>query len=283
MKNIRIKCPAKINLTLEIVNKREDGFHNIKSVMQLISLYDYLNISAEEAANSQIILSGDSSEIPYNEKNLVYKAADLFLKKTGIKNKLIKINIEKNIPISAGLAGGSTDGAGALLGLNEIFDKPLNNNDLNDLCASLGSDLNVCLEGGCLLATQRGEKVQKLPTISMPVTLIKPKNLAISAKEAYTKYSLKKFKPAHNMTEKLIELLNNKQDIKEALYNDLEYAIFDDYKELQFIKSKLPNSIMSGSGSTYFLLENLANLNLGQDYQVINNLNFIPDGCSIDR
>ena len=281
MREIKIKCPAKINLTLEVVNKREDGFHNINSIMQLISLYDYLHISVCEAENTSIELSGNSNEIPYNEKNLVYKAAKLFLDKTGIKNYDIKINIEKNIPIAAGLAGGSTDGAGTILGLNMLFDNILSKEEMHTLCASLGSDLNVCLEGGCLLATMRGEKVERLPYQSMSVTLIKPKNLGISAKEAYTKYALKKDKPKYHNTEKMIEALKNGSDIKEFLYNDLEYAVFDDYKELQIIKNKLPQSIMSGSGSTYFVLEDLKDLNFSEDYLVISGLEFIQNGCEL--
>ena len=279
MKEIRIKCPAKLNLTLEVVNRREDGFHNINSIMQLISLYDYLNISVSESDKTSIELSGTSNEIPYNEKNLAYKAADLFLNKTGLKNYFVKINIEKNIPIAAGLAGGSTDGAGTILGLNMLFDNILSKEEMHSLCASLGSDLNVCLEGGCLLATMRGEKVEKLPYLPLPVTLIKPKNLGISAKEAYTKYAAKIEKPKYRNTEKMIEALKKGSDIREFLYNDLEYAVFDDYKELQTIKSKLPKSIMSGSGSTYFILEDLKNLDFSNDFQVINGLNFIPNGC----
>ncbi len=280
MKSIKIKCPAKLNLTLEVVNRREDGFHNINSVMQLISLYDYLDISLEESEETKIELSGNSTDIPYNEKNLVYKAADLFLKETGLNNYNIKINIEKNIPIAAGLAGGSTDGAGTILGLNILFDNILSEEKMHELCASLGSDLNVCLKGGCLLATSRGENVKELPVNIYPVTLIKPKNLGISAKEAYTKYAAKIEKPKYFMTEKMIEALKNGKDIKEFLYNDLEYAVFDDYKELQYIKSKLPNSIMSGSGSTYFVLEDV-NAEFSDDYHVIKNLHFIPDGCSV--
>ncbi len=278
MKNIKIKCPAKINLTLEIINKREDGFHNIKSIMQLISLYDFLTISVAEAENTEIMLSGNSNEIPYNEKNLVYKAADLFFQKTGIKAK-VSVYIEKNIPIAAGLAGGSTDAAGTLFGLNKIFNEHLKEKELHELCAKLGSDLNVCLKGGCLLATSRGEKIKVLPVISMPVTLIKPKNLGISAKEAYTKYALKEFKPKYGYTEKMVKALNSNQDIKPFLYNDLEYAVFDYYKELQQIKRIVPSSVMSGSGSTYFVLDNISN-KFDENFQVINNLKFISEGVT---
>ena len=280
---IKVSCPAKINLTLEIVNKRDDGFHNIKSIMQTISLYDYLSIEAKKSETTEITLSGTSEEIPYNEKNLVFKAAKLFLEESGISAK-INIFIEKNIPIAAGLAGGSTDAAGTLYGLNEILGQPFCREKLHELCAKLGSDLNGCLEGGTLLATSRGEVIIKLDCdINYPVTLIKPKKLGISAKEAYTKYAAKKIKPQKNMTEKLIDAIKNQQNIQEFLYNDLEYAIFDDYQELQTIKEKLPTSIMSGSGSTYFILGNLKENIFNDTYQVISNLHFVNKGVLSEK
>ncbi len=278
MKNIKIKCPAKINLTLEIVNKRKDGFHNIKSIMQMISLYDFLDINISESLKTTINLSGTSDEIPYDSRNLVYKAAELFLSEIN-KTAEINIHIEKHIPISAGLAGGSTDAAGTLFGLNNIFGKIFTKEQLHTLCSKLGSDLNVCLEGGCLLATSRGEIIKPIKFVNMPVTLIKPKILGISAKEAYTKYSNKEFKPKNNMTEKMLSALEYGEDIRKYLYNDLEYAVFDDYKELQTIKSKLPNSIMSGSGSTYFVLENIYP-KFSDEYEIISDLKFISTGVN---
>lgn len=278
--SIKIKCPAKINLTLEIVNRREDGFHNIKSIMQMISLFDYLHISIKESESKKIVLTGNSDKIPYDNTNLVYKAVELYLKKSGIKDFEINIFIEKNIPISAGLAGGSTDAAGTLWGLNHIFSK-FSDEEMNKLCAELGSDLNVCLKGGCNLATSRGEITQKLPDYDSEVTLIKPKYLGISAKEAYTKYSEKKEKPKYDYTEKMLIAILDKDNIKPYLYNDLENAIFYDYDELQTIKKCYPNSIMSGSGSTYFVLENLKNIDLGDDYQVISGLKFISEGVGL--
>ena len=281
MKNsVKIKCPAKINLTLEVVNRREDGFHNIKSIMQMIDLYDYLTITIQDSEKEEIILSGTSEAIPYNEKNLVYKAAKLYLEEAGIKNLRIEIHIEKNIPIAAGLAGGSTNAAGTFYGLNYLL-KHFDNNKLNDMCASLGSDLNVCLNGGCTLATSRGEITKKLPCINSFVTLVKPKNLGISAGEAYTKYSKKELKPQNNMTEKMIDALNTSKDISGFLYNDLEYAVFDDYQELQKIKEAYPNAIMSGSGSTYFVLNNINNKLLNDDFEYYENLKFISDGVSL--
>lgn len=281
MKNaIKIKCPAKINLTLEIVNRREDGFHNIKSIMQMISLYDYLTIETEKTNIPKITLSGTSSEIPYDEKNIVYKAVKLFLDEANISDLSVNIFIEKNIPVSAGLAGGSTDASGALWGLNYLLNK-FENKKLNEICAKLGSDLNVCLNGGCNLATSRGEITQKLPDRDCNLTLIKPKKLGISAGEAYKKYSLKEDKPQNNMTEKMLIAIMDDDDLNPYLYNDLEYAVFSDYEELQKIKSIYPQAIMSGSGSTYFVLENLENSKLDDSYLFINNLHFISEGVSL--
>lgn len=273
---IKVKTPAKINLTLEIVNKRPDGFHNIKSVMQLIDLYDYITIKAEKSDETIINLSGNSSEIPYNEKNLVYKAAKLFLDRTNISGYKFDFYIEKNIPVSAGLAGGSTNAAGTVYGLNKLFNNKLSKEELHELCASLGSDLNVCLEGGCLLATSRGEVIQKLPHRESPVSLIKPLTLGISAKEAYTKYSKLENKPDYDMTSKIIDAIKIGTDLKQFLYNDLETAVFNDYTELQKIKEVYPDSIMSGSGSTYFRLED--SIEPMEGYRVKSGLKFIPSG-----
>ncbi len=251
---IKIQCPAKVNLTLKVTGKRPDGFHNIESIMQTIDLFDYLIIEKEPSKTSEIILSGNSTEIPYNEKNLVYKAAKLFCDRTQKTGKF-SIYIEKHIPIAAGLAGGSTDAAGTLLGLNELFDKPLSKAELHKLCAQLGSDLNVCLEGGRLMTKGRGEIIEPLPFEEFKLSLIKPKNLGISAKEAYTKFSEKQNSQNHN----------NRKDYK----NDLEWAIIDDYKELQKIKNLYPNSMMSGSGSTYFEIDR--NFEPLDGYEIFNN------------
>ena len=281
MNSITVNCPAKINLTLEIVNKREDGFHNIKSIMQTISLYDTLIIKVGEG-DGEILLSGNSSEIPYNEKNLVYRAAELFYRETGINNVRTEIYIDKNIPISAGLAGGSSDAAGTIFGLNELLGHPLKT--IHKLCETLSSDLNVCLEGGSILATSRGEVIKKLKPVKSKLMLIKPKNLGISAREAYTKYSNKTNKPQKNMTEKMLNAFDNNQDFSEYLYNDLEYAVFDDYKELKKIKEYIPNAVMSGSGSTYFVLGDEVNTDIpGDDYQIIKGLEFIETGVAISQ
>lgn len=281
MNEIKVKCPAKINLTLEILNKREDGFHNIQSVMQTIDLFDILTIKVEESDKFNIKLSGTSDEIPYDEKNLVYKAILLFFDTPLTINHsplTISIHIEKNIPIAAGLAGGSTDAAGTLWGLNKLFDNVLSDEELHELCAKLGSDLNFCFEGGCQLATSRGEILKKLPFLEFYLSLIKPKNLGISAKEAYTKFSELENKPNLNMTEKMIDALKTK-NIEKFLHNDLEIALIRDYKELQKIKECVTSSLMSGSGSTFFVLnKNIENIN--SSYWIKTSLKSISYGVS---
>ena len=255
---IKIQCPAKINLTLKIINKREDGFHNLESIMQTISLYDYLTISAEPDEKFDLQLSGTSLEIPYNEKNLVHKAAVLFIERTNLSPHRIKIFIEKNIPVAAGLAGGSTNAAGTLYGLNKLFNEPLTRTELHELCAQLGSDLNYCLEGGRQMTKGRGEILEPLEFEEFQLSLIKPENLGISAKEAYTKYSEKETTG------------------REKFVNDLEWAVIDTYQELQTIKELYPRSIMSGSGSTYYIIN--GEFETMKGYWIKNNLTSVPFG-----
>lgn len=274
MHTIKLAAPAKINLTLEVLDKRPDGYHNIKSIMQAVSLYDYLTISVKDAALNTIKLSGTSSEIPYNEKNLVYKAAQIFLDKTGITGKEISFFIEKNIPVEAGLAGGSTDAAAAFSGLNKLFNKPLSNENIEDLCASIGSDLNFCLHGGRALCSGRGEHTEKLAATRCPVTLIKPLGFGISAKEAYSKFAQRGKKNLTNYTEKLLTEFN-----PDFLYNSLEAPLLEDYPALREIKTKLKGSMMSGSGPTFFILRNSCPVDFDKDkFLVIENLHFIGDG-----
>ena len=261
---IKIQCPAKINLILKVLNKREDSFHEIFSIMQAVSLWDYLTISVENYennANNIIELSGNSGLIPYDKDNLVYKAAELFLNRTNITGKKININIEKNIPVAAGLAGGSSDAAGTLAGLNKLFNDILDNSELHEPASQLGSDINFCLEGGTQLASSRGEVLSKISTPDLNIAVIKPKNLFISAREAYEKWD--------NLfiSEKIsdLEITEIKKEFNEInsektakiLFNSLEDAVIADYPEIQEIKNYLikkgcKNAIMSGSGPSVF-------------------------------
>ncbi len=261
MAQIKVQCPAKINLDLKVINRRPDGFHNIESTMQTINLYDYLTISFSPSTDTAITLSGTSDEIPYDKKNIAYKAAKLFLERVERTGK-VNIYIEKHIPVSAGLAGGSTDAAGVIFGLNELLGKQLVHEELHELCAGLGSDLNFCLEGGCKKTSSRGEILEDADFVERNISLIKPINLGISAKEAYTKFA------------------ERKSTLKrDAFINDLECAVIDDYPELQAIKGKYPQAVMTGSGSTYFAFD--TEFSPLEGYWIKNNLKTSPYGVAI--
>ncbi len=262
---VRVQCPAKINLTLKVTGKRPDGYHNIESIMQTINLYDYLNISIKPAERLEVNLAGENKEIPYDENNLVHKAAVLFFESIGeYKNYKVDVFIEKNIPVSAGLAGGSSNAAGMLLGLNRLLNSPLSAENLNNLCARLGSDLNFCLSGGCCMTSGRGEIITPLPYEEKSISLIKPISFGISAKEAYTKFSQKS---------------DEGKSGREKFLNDLEWAVIGDYAELQLIKKLYPESVMSGSGPVYYMINKYFSQEEG--FWICNCLKTTPSGAAV--
>ncbi len=279
MKQIKVRTPAKINLTLEVLNKRPDGFHNIQSLMQAVNLYDFLTFKIESNDTFQINLTGSSKDIPYNETNLVYKSAKKYCEKINVKGIKLSINIEKNIPVAAGLAGGSTNAAGTFFALNKLFDNKLSEIEIDDLCKNLGSDINFCLKGGCCLCTSRGEVIEKTQYFEQSVSLIKPKYIGISAKEAYINFSKLEDKSYPNNTIKLKKLLEEGKFDKTLLYNSLEKAVLPYYKELTYLKENVKNSLMSGSGSTFFVLDNHLETDLNKaDYEIFENLKTINTG-----
>ncbi|GBF22658.1 4-diphosphocytidyl-2C-methyl-D-erythritol 2-phosphate synthase [Candidatus Gastranaerophilus sp. (ex Termes propinquus)] len=253
---IKIKCPAKINLTLKVGKLRPDGFHPIESAMQAISLFDYLTITLMPKG---ITLSGDSLEIPYDETNLAYKAAKLFCEAVGTMQG-VAIDIQKNIPICAGLAGGSADAAGVLYGLNKLNNEPLSTPELLELCQKLGSDLNFCLTGAKQLATGRGELLEEMPYGYFDLVLVLPKNLKISAREAYCRF------------DELSEI--------STMPNDLEFALLPHYKELQTLHAL--GLQMSGSGPAYFIKEKNLPLSLrhilGENFKIFEGLKTVNHG-----
>lgn len=253
MKKIRAAAPAKINLTLKVGKKRADGFHPIESIMQAISLFDYLDIEANDGSG-EIKLKGTSKEIPYDEKNIAHKAAKKYLEVSGL-NLDINIYIEKNIPVCAGLAGGSTDAAAVLFGLNKLYGA-MNDDKIFQICAELGSDLNFCMRGSKQLCTGKGDIITPMPFEEFCLTLVKPKNLSISAKEAYQRFDELK--------------------VESDMPNDLEFALLPYYKELQFLNGL--GLQMSGSGPSYFALKPQLDCNLASDYLVIENLHAINHG-----
>ena len=279
MSVIKVKTPAKINLTLEMAGLLEGGYHAIKSIMSTVNLYDFLTFEITTCRNSEIILNGNNPQIPYDERNLVHKAIKLFCDKTNIKNKKIKVYIEKNIPVEAGLAGGSTNAAGTFFALNKFFNEPLTEKELNILCAKLGSDLNFCLKGGCCLCEGRGEIITPLNPLNLNITLIKPNNFGISTKKAYEKFDSLKNKPKPVNTDRLVKLINDGKFDKSMMINHLEMAVIDDYPILKKIKAET-GAMMSGSGPTMFTLT--PNISFRQnEILIIENLKTISNGVEL--
>ncbi len=283
---IKVKTYAKINLTLEVLNKRSnDGFHNIQSIMQNINLFDILTFKISKSKlNNEIILSGNVSSIPYDNSNLVYKAIDLFLKKACIQNNKFEVYIEKNIPVEAGLAGGSSNAAATLAVLNNYFCNILNQNELDELCCILGSDLNFCLKGGTCLCTSRGEVVQKLNDIKeLHVSLIKPRYIGIKAFYAYKKYSEQKIKIKNDNTIKLAKIIQSNQFDKNFLYNDLETQLVNEFDEFMYIKKIKPSAIMTGSGSVFYIVNDTFDYyDFNPDkYLIFNNIKTINKGYEV--
>jgi len=277
---LKVKCPAKINLTLDVLGIRDDGYQEIASLMQTISLYDYLSVEVTSSSYFDIDLDGDNPDIPYDERNLVYKAIKLFIDNNpDMKPHKIKVFLEKNIPTEAGLGGGSSDAAGIIWALNKIFELNLSKDKINSLCGALGSDLNVCYWGGASIAASRGEKLLPAPHSEHSLSIIKPKAFGISAKDGYKMFDNLKKVTISKSTDLMINALKENLDIEPFLHNDLEIAPLKNFEVLQAIKKAYPKSIMTGSGSAYFVLDGNIPQNLPLDeYMFISGLKFVPSG-----
>ena len=164
MKTIRVLAPAKLNLTLDILGLRRDGYHELDMLMQAVSLCDSIEIAADTGGARALICEDPAGnplpDIPADERNLAWRAADLFFQKTGIPDSGLSIRIVKRIPAQAGLAGGSADAAAVLRGLNALCGKPLRPKPLSELGADCGSDVPFCIRGGTARVRGRGERVR---------------------------------------------------------------------------------------------------------------------------
>ena len=154
MDSCTLKAYAKINIGLDVTGKTDNGYHLLKTVMQQVDLYDVITI---ERAEKGIYFSCDSKDVPSNDTNLAVKAAKLMTETYGITEG-VKINLNKNIPVAAGMAGGSTDGAAVIIGMNKIFDLDLTMQDMIDTGVKIGADIPFCIQGGCAIAEGIGEK-----------------------------------------------------------------------------------------------------------------------------
>ena len=259
---MHLKSPCKVNLLLNILGKRADGFHELETVMQPVNFCDEL--SFERGGNS-VELTCDEKSLPVDSKNLVHRAATGFLAAAEISGG-VKIHLEKKIPLAAGLGGGSGNAATTLLGLNELFGSPLSPAKLGELAAALGSDINFFLQDKPALVTGRGEKVESLghfPALRGKAFFLVHPGFGISTPWAYQ--NLARFPQALNgRAGRARELIASLQsgDLRAAaagFYNSLEAPALDKFPVLKLYQEFLVAngalvSLMSGSGSTTFAI-----------------------------
>ena len=255
MDNISLKALAKINLGLDVVRRREDGYHEVRMIMQTIHLFDRLDISKTKEDGIQI--QCNLPFVPTNESNLVYKAAKMLKDEFNITEG-VSVNLQKRIPVAAGMAGGSTDGAAMLYGMNQIFDLGLSQQELMERGVKLGADVPYCLMRGTALAEGIGEELTQLPPmVKCPVLIAKPA-ISVSTKFVYENLKLND-ETIHPDIDQLITDIKAKDlhAIAGHMGNVLEsvtipeYPIIAKIKE-QMMKSGAINSMMSGSGPTVF-------------------------------
>ena len=256
MNSITLKSRAKINLSIDVLGKRQDGYHLVEMIMQTIDLYDLIEINEKD--NDQITIKSTSDEIPLDCNNLVYKAANL-IKKTFNINKGVEIHIKKNIPVAAGMAGGSSNAAAVLVGLNKLWNLNLSNQQLEKIGLKLGADVPFCINGGAVLASGIGEELTPIKGLTKDVCILvcKP-DLFVSTKEVYECIDSKDIDKRPN-NKFLIECLKNEdtRQLAENMFNVLEGVTMDKHPVIQQIKDIMTNNralgaMMSGSGPTVF-------------------------------
>lgn len=249
-----VKAPAKINLALDVLSKRPDGYHNVSMIMQTIALYDTITI---KSGWNGIKLTSNSTKIPLNESNIAYKAAHYLSTKYNVKRGA-HIHIEKKIPVAAGLAGGSTNAAAVLKLLNKAWDLQLSKTELMDAGKRLGADVPFCIQGGTCLAEGLGEKLTTIKSIPDCHILLAKPNVGVSTKEVYQSLNLQNIieRPDIAGMMKAIE----QQDlggICDKMGNVLETVTTKLHPIILELKQRLLDygaigSLMSGSGPTVF-------------------------------
>ncbi|WP_373471460.1 4-(cytidine 5'-diphospho)-2-C-methyl-D-erythritol kinase [Carnobacterium alterfunditum] len=250
------KAPAKINLSLDVLYKRADGYHEMEMVMTSIDLADRIVLKTIE--QDRIVIQSTNGFLPLDQRNHAYKAAKL-LKETYQIKKGVNISIEKKIPIAAGLAGGSSDAAATLRGLNRLWHLNLSNDELALLGEQIGSDVPYCIYGGTVYATGRGEKIKQIDTLPQCwVVLVKPKK-GISTWTIFENLSFEQL--VHPETKKMLAAIQEKNYIQMASStgNALETVSAIKQPDIKRIKKKMLQfgadaALMSGSGPTVYAL-----------------------------
>ncbi len=252
MTKISVRSPAKVNLFLRVLGKRPDGYHELYTLMEPVALFDEITINAEPGEG--IVIKTRDSRIPTDHRNLAHKAAALFLSKTGIKRRLT-IGLEKKIPVGAGLGGGSSNAATVLTSLNTLLGTGLDETELLEMAASIGSDVPFFILNSPAIARGRGEKLRRLTLPPLYFVLINP-GFSVSTKWVYDNLVLTNH-PEDNMLDNSERLFKTLNGLLDTLVNDLEAVTVSKYPEIRRLKGLLMRSgalasLMSGSGPTVF-------------------------------
>ncbi len=260
----RIKAFAKINLTLDITGRREDGYHLLRSIMQQIYPCDFVEVKKADSISLKLFCDdepGSSHDVvPADERNIAWKAAELILKEAGIDGG-VEIILKKSIPAAAGLAGGSTDAAAVLKGVNELYGLGYDEDKLCELGVRLGADVPFCIRGGTALAEGIGDKLTPLPAPQKAYILLVKPPIAVSTKQVYEAYDALEAVEREDKSGRLIELLNEGKAEPEALCGCLmnvlaevtqeQHPLIKEIKE-DMTKLGAEGSLMSGSGPSVF-------------------------------
>ena len=252
---MRLRAFAKINLGLDILRKREDGYHEVRMIMQTIQMYDVLEM--KKVKKPGISLSVNYPYIPSDERNLVYKAAKLLMDEFQVKEG-VDIRLEKFIPVAAGMAGGSSDAAAAMVGINHLFKLGLSEKDLMDRAVNIGADVPYCIMRGTALAEGIGEKLTRIAQVPDCYVLIGKPGIGVSTKTAYESLQLDKIQSHPDIDGMIRDIENgNLLAMTDKMGNVFESGIIGKYPVIGEIKDLMEangalKAMMSGSGPTVF-------------------------------
>ncbi|MDY4669611.1 MAG: 4-(cytidine 5'-diphospho)-2-C-methyl-D-erythritol kinase [Oliverpabstia sp.] len=252
---MKLRAFAKINLGLDVIRRREDGYHEVRMIMQTIQMYDQLEM--EKKTTPGIDLTTNLSYIPVNENNLVYKAAKLLMDQHHIKEG-VSIDLNKFIPVAAGMAGGSSDAAATLVGMNKLFHLGLSREDLMEIGVKIGADVPYCIMRGTALSEGIGEKLTPLSPMPPCYILIGKPGISVSTKFVYTNLKLNEH-TKHPDIDGMLQALKQQdlRGITDRMENVLESVTVPAYPVIEEIKNHMKehgalNALMSGSGPTVF-------------------------------
>lgn len=287
---IKVLAPAKINLTLDVTGKRPDGYHNIESVMQAVDLYDEVTLTDNNSG--EITISCNYEGVPCDESNICYKSAKRFFDYTKMDVKGVHIDINKKIPTQAGLAGGSSDGAAVIMGLNAMFNTMLNQQEMHEIAEKIGADVPFCLVGGTKLCTGIGTTIKKMPVFRCEsIVIAKPNSVSVSTADAYRKVDA--LNPHPSYTNEMVKSLYSRDifRITTTIFNDFELALqIPEVVELKskMLKLKARGVGMSGSGSAVFAVftstcrAKKCFEKLKEEYDEVFLCKPIKDGCTVE-